>query len=172
MTIKRILFLFLIFGVQLNLYSQRIDNKIVTRNTTIGMQYFILPQSGFQSKGSSLTFDQTTFVGKDTVRIGITLRCSSAINPDSLIVSCDDEILKTYQIEPEFVEFKKRKWESRIFISATQLEMIHLFNLPTPPKILVKDKMNSIELNIKNARWSKYREINTAIFQQIKFNEN
>ena len=165
-----ILFVF-ILSSQLNLFAQRIENKIITRHTNLGIQYFVLPQKGLRSGKSSLEFDQTTFVGQDSVRVGITMKSPIAMNADSLLILSGGEVLKSYAVKPLFLEFKNKKWESRIFFSATQEEVIRFFGFEVAPLVVVSDKDNRIELEIKKRKWLKMTELNTAIYQQINLNK-
>lgn len=142
----------------------------MSRNVDGGLLYFIKPMKVVHSSRNNCFFDQTIKPHNDTISVGITLTNAQAFKVDSIVLINDDAIIGK-KVTHLFTEQVKNKWNCRFFVYLTQEELSKLYT-ENPPVLSFYGMENAnIQLKVKPKDWKKIREVNKAIYCQIKLNE-
>lgn len=166
---RQVLSLLLLF-LSISLSGQNMQKYYVSKNVESGMLYFINPMELFQSCKNTCTFDQTIRPHNDTISIGITFTNKQVFKVDSIAIINKDTIIGK-KVDHLFTEQTHNKWACRFFIYLTRKELKKLYS-EQPPVVSFwgMEKSNTL-LQVKPKNWKKIVEINGAIYNQIKLNE-
>ena len=135
-----------------------------------GLLYFIKPMKTIQTCKYTCYFDQTIRPHNDTISIGVTFTNKQAFKVDSITIINEDTIIgKT--VEHLFTEQVKNKWDCRFFFYLTRKELNKLFSDQPPTLSFFGMENSEIQLQVKPNDWKKIVEINGAIYNQVKLNE-
>lgn len=152
------------------LSGQNIQKYYVSRNVESGMLYFIKPMKLFQSSKNACYFDQTIRPHNDTISIGVTFTNKQAFKVDSTAIISEDTVISR-NVEHLFTEQVNNKWDCRFFIHLTRKELTKLYTDQPPTLSFFGMENSEIQLQVKPNDWKKIVEINGAIYNQIKLNE-
>lgn len=162
------LLLLLLFPIVLS--CQNLQKYYVSRNVESGLLYFIKPMKTIQTCKNTCYFDQTIRPHNDTISIGVTFTNKQAFKVDSITIINEDTIIgKT--VEHLFTEQVKNKWDCRFFIHLTRKELTKFYTDQPPTLSFFGMENSEIQLQVKPNDWKKIVEINGAIYNQVKLNE-
>lgn len=167
--IRQVITLFLLL-CSVCLPGQNIQKYYVSKNVESGMLYFIKPMKLYRSCKNACHFDQTIRPHNDTISIGVTFTNKQAFKVDSIAIISKDTVIGK-KVEHLFTEQVKNKWDCRFFVYLTRKELKKVYS-NCPPILSFWGMENSnIQLQVKPNDWKKIIEVNGAIYNQIRLNE-
>ena len=157
--------LFLSFGSK----SQNIDKHFVSNLQQKGVLYFILPQHGFASVQSLLTYDITYLCKTDSATLNFSVKGHQLLLVEGIELKCATKSTLV-PVKKLFIESKKKDWVERYSARIAYADLQLFFDAETLPTFVLQNKSDSVSFACKEKQWKKICAINKKIFQVINYN--
>lgn len=149
--------------------SQNIDKHFVSNLQENGVLYFIMPQKGFETERTTVTYDITYLCKTDSAKLNFSVIGNKLLLVQAIELRFNNKnfVVPTKKL---FIESRKKDWVARYSATIAYKDLQQFFDSESIPTLSLQNQDGTTIFSCKEKQWRKISAINKKIFQVINYN--